>query len=70
MSLCIYIYQIIHVLIYIYTSFYFSELCWGKAMVAYRKSQQRRKKEKNERLRGEREIRSSLFILDLKDGKL
>ena len=28
------------------------------------------KKEESERLRGEREIRSSLLILDLKDGKL
>ena len=31
---------------------------------------QQRKKEESERLTGEREIRSSLFILDLKDGKL
>ena len=31
---------------------------------------QRRKKEESERLRGEREIRSSLLVLDLKDGKL
>ena len=38
-------------------------------MVAYTMSQQR-KKEESERLRGEREIRSSLLILDLKDGKL
>ena len=38
-------------------------------MVAYTKPQQR-KKEESERLRGEREIRSSLFILDLKDGRL
>ena len=37
-------------------------------MVAYRKPQQR-KKEESERLR-EREIRSSLLILELKDGKL
>ena len=29
-----------------------------------------RKKEDSERLRGEREIRSSLLALDLKDGKL
>ena len=36
-------------------------------MVAYTKPQQR-KKEESERLRGE--IRSSLLILDLKDGKL
>ena len=47
----------------------FSELCWGKVMVANKMSQQR-KKEESERLRGEREIRSSLLILDLKDGKL
>ena len=38
-------------------------------MVAYTKPQQR-KKEESESLRGEREIRSSLFILDLKGGKL
>ena len=38
-------------------------------MVAYTKPQQR-KKEASKRLRGEREIRSSLSILDLKDGKL
>ena len=31
---------------------------------------QQRKKEESERLRGEREIRSSLLILDLEDGKL
>ena len=38
-------------------------------MVAYTKAQQR-KKEESERLRGEREIRWSLLILDLKYGKL
>ena len=38
-------------------------------MVAYTKAQQR-KKEESKKLRGEREIRSSLLILDLKDGKL
>ena len=38
-------------------------------MVAYTKPQQR-KKEESKQLRGEREIRSSLLILDLKDGKL
>ena len=38
-------------------------------MVACKKPQQR-KKEESEKLRGEREIRSSLLILDLKDGKL
>ena len=37
-------------------------------MVAYTKTQNR-KKEESEHLRGEREIRSSLFTLDLKDGK-
>ena len=31
----------------------FNKLCWGKAMVAYTKPQQR-KKEESERLRGER----------------
>ena len=39
-------------------------------MVAYTKPQQR-KKEERERLRGKRDqIRSSLLIFDLKDGKL
>ena len=38
-------------------------------MVAYTKPQQR-KKEKSKRPRGEREIRSNLLTLDLKDGKL
>ena len=39
--------------------------------MAYTKPQQK-KKEESERLRGEREreIRSSLLVLDLKDGKL
>ena len=37
-------------------------------MVAYTKPQHR-KKEESEKLRGERD-RSSLLILDLKDGKL
>ena len=38
--------------------------------MAYTKPQQR-KKEESERLRGERDqIRQSLLILDLKDGKL
>ena len=32
---------------------FFSELCWGKAMLAYTMPQQR-KKEESERLRGER----------------
>ena len=38
-------------------------------MLAYTKPQQR-EKEESERLRGEREIRSSLLILDLEDVKL
>ena len=38
-------------------------------MVAYTKPQQMEKEESN-RLRGKREIRSSLLILDLKDGML
>ena len=38
-------------------------------MVAYKKPQQR-KKEENERLRGDREIRSTLLYLGLKGGKL
>ena len=50
-------------------NFFFSELCWGKAMVGYTKPQLR-KKEESEKLRGEREIQSALLILDLKDGKL
>ena len=33
---------------------FLSELCWGRAMVAYTKPQQR-KKEESERLRGERD---------------
>ena len=36
--------------------------------MAYTKPQQR-KEEESERLRGDREVRSSLSILDLKDGK-
>ena len=35
-------------------SFFYSELCWGKAMVVYTKPQQR-KKEESERLTGERD---------------
>ena len=38
-------------------------------MVAYTKPQHR-KKEEIRQLRGERAIRSSLLMLDLKDGKL
>ena len=34
---------------------FLSELCWGKAMVAYTMPQQRKKKERSERLRGERD---------------
>ena len=49
--------------------FSFCELRWGKTTVSYTKPQ-RRKTEGREWLRGEREIRSSLLILDLKDGKL
>ena len=46
-----------------------SELCGEKAMVAYIRPQ-KRKKEEGEKLRREKEIRSSLLILDLKDGRL
>ena len=52
-----------------YIFFFFSGLCRGKAMVAYTKPKQR-KKEESERLRREREIISSLLILDLNHGKL
>ena len=38
--------------------------------MAYTMPQQRKKKERSEGLRGEREIRSSLLVLDLKVGKL
>ena len=41
------------------TTFFFSELCWGKAMVAYTMPQQRQKEE-SERLRGERDLGASL----------
>ena len=41
----------------------------GKAMVGYTKPQQR-KKEESERLRREREDKSSLLILDLKEEKV
>ena len=34
---------------------FFSELCWGKTMVAYTMPQQRKKKERSERLKGERD---------------
>ena len=35
-------------------NYFFSDLCWGKAMVAYTMPQQR-KKEESKRLRGERD---------------
>ena len=54
---------------FIFVCFFSNELCWGKALVAYTKPQ-KLKKEESERVRGEREIRSSSLILDLKDGKL
>ena len=38
----------------VYTVLFFSELCWGKAMVAYTKPQQR-KIEESEWLKGERD---------------
>ena len=49
-------------------NFFFSELCYGKDMVAYTKPQQM-KKEESGKLRGEKEIGSSLLIIDLKEGK-
>ena len=42
-------------------SFFFSELCRGKAMVAYTKHQQR-KKEESERLRGERDQIKCIYL--------
>ena len=48
---------------------FFSELRWGKAMVACTKLLQR-KKEESKRLRGKRDTRSSLLILDFKDDGL
>ena len=46
---------------------FFSELCWGKAIIVYAKPNSGRKK----KVKGqdEREMRSSLLILDLKEGK-
>ena len=41
---------------------FFSDLCWGKAMVAYTKPQQR-KKEESEKLRGERD---QIKVIDLR----
>ena len=52
-----------------YFFYFILESLLGKVMVAYTMPQQRKKKV-SEKLRGEREIRSSLLILDLKDGKL
>ena len=43
---------------------FFSEICWGKAMLAYTKPEQR-KKEESERLREERKISSSSLVLGL-----
>ena len=43
-------------------SCFFSELCWGKATVAYTKLQQR-KKEESKRLRGERD---QIKLIDLR----
>ena len=51
--------------------FFFSELCWGKAMVAYTMPQQRKKKERSERLREERDqIKFIDLGFFLKDDKL
>ena len=41
---------------------FFSELRWGKAMVAYTMPQQRKKKERSERLRG---VRDKIKFIDL-----
>ena len=49
-------------------AFFFSELCWGKAMVAY--TIPPTKEERRNRKANGREIRLCLLILDLKDGKL
>ena len=38
-----------------FSLFFLSVICWGKAMVAYTMPQQRKKKERSERLRGERD---------------
>ena len=45
--------------------FFFSELCWGKAVVAYTMPQ-KRKKEDSERLRGERGERDQIKFFDLR----
>ena len=42
--------------------FFFSELCWGKAVVAYTMPQQRKKKERSERLRGERDQIKFIYL--------
>ena len=48
----------------------FSEVCWGKAVVAYTKPRQR-KKEEGKRLRGEGELIKFIELcFDMKDGKL
>ena len=44
---------------------FFSELCWGQAMVAYAKPQQR-KKEESERLRREGD---NIKFIDLRFGR-
>ena len=45
-----------------YFFIFFSELCWAKTMVAYKKPQQR-KKEESERLRGERD---QIMFIDIR----
>ena len=46
----------------IFFLFFHSELCWGKAVVAYTKPQQRRKKESKRLRREGDQIRSRLLI--------
>ena len=41
--------------------FFFSELCWGKATVAYTMPQQR-KKEESKRLRGEKDLSEFIHL--------
>ena len=56
-----YIYM--YICIYVELKIFFSsELCWGKAMVAYTMRQQRKKKERCERLRGERDQIKFIYI--------
>ena len=45
--------------------FFFSEICWGKAMVAY-KMPQKKEEEESERLRGER---CQIKFIDLRFGR-